>query len=92
MKNEKMSVIHSIFSHFLKNNNNYNMLLTPQFEHFSPLDLQALYTWEGVNSATRPWPFFFLFFFIHSIKIPKQINEMNIQNNYLHSIPFSLSN
>ena len=39
-----------------------------------------------LNSQTMEWYFHSLF------KIPKQMNEMNIQNNYLHSIPFSLSN
>ena len=30
------------------------MLLTPQFEHFSPLNSQTLCTWECVNSTIRP--------------------------------------
>ena len=59
-------ILLSLFFYFFLRNN-YNMLLTPQFEFFPPLDPQALCTWEGANSVTSPLVGFSCFGFVWNL-------------------------
>ena len=42
-----------LFCRFYLFKDNYNMMLIPQFESFSPLDLQTLCAWGDTNSTRK---------------------------------------